>query len=54
MIFKCQSCGRLYPIIQAETSYLKDIESLYCRKCYAKRVEIDSLVNVMAFIDIAA
>jgi len=54
MIFKCQSCGNLYPMVELGHSYVRDIENLYCRKCYAKHVEIDSLVNVMDFIDIAA
>jgi len=41
-------------MIQVEPYYLRDIENLYCRKCYEKLVEIDSLVNVMAFINVAA
>jgi hypothetical protein len=53
MIFKCQSCGETFPLIQAELEYGLVIENLYCRKCYANSEITDSLVNVMAFADIA-
>jgi hypothetical protein len=53
MIFKCQSCGELFPLIQVELWYQRNIGDLYCRKCYAEHVGTDSLVNVMAFANIA-
>jgi len=53
MIFKCQSCGEIFPLIQAELWHGLVIEDLYCRKCYANRDTTDSMVNVMAFADIA-
>ncbi len=53
MIFKCQSCGKLYPIVEAEPYYVRDIEDLICRKCYAKRSGTDCMVNVLTFIDVA-
>jgi DNA-directed RNA polymerase subunit RPC12/RpoP len=53
MIFKCQSCGKLFPISQAEPWYDRDLENLNCPKCYIKRVGDDSLVNVMSFMNVA-
>ncbi len=53
MIFKCQSCGKLFPLIQVELWEKRDICDLYCRKCYAEHAGTDSMVNVMAFADIA-
>jgi hypothetical protein len=52
-MFKCQSCGELFPLLQVELWDERDIGNLYCRKCYAEHGGTDSLVNVMAFADIA-
>ena len=53
MMFKCQSCGELFPLLQVELWHQRTIGDLYCRKCYAEHARTDSLVNVMAFVDIA-
>jgi hypothetical protein len=53
MIFRCQSCGELHPLLQVELWNEHRIGNLFCRKCYAEHGWTDSLVNVMAFGNIA-
>ncbi len=52
-MFRCQSCGEFFPLIQVELWERREISDLYCRKCYAEHALTDSLVNVLAFADIA-
>lgn len=37
MIFKCQTCGKLFPIDQGQPRDERNVEMLHCPKCYMER-----------------